>query len=239
MKLFLDEVDFQFIQDSFAVSLTTVVVMVLLEAMTWDEKWRQQWKEEKIRKLYFQAILSNAFHFFVIGPAAYGLASAFISWMGKCNPSYVSIPGSLLVQGFGYTLVHSWMHIPSNYWIHKYHHGYNEHSFVRPITANAVAVLEFILAYMLTNVVAVVVFRPGASDMYYIVMSVSMANLLIHTSPETIPMGFLPTFLCSNIKHSYHHEDNVRAYYSAPIFDFDQFTFAKKYFKYIQHGKWE
>mmetsp|Transcript_27505 Transcript_27505/g.41627 ORF Transcript_27505/g.41627 Transcript_27505/m.41627 type:complete len:235 (+) Transcript_27505:55-759(+) len=217
------EIDWQFLKESYAVSLTTAVAMIFLEVVTWDEKWHHQWKQDKIRKLYSQAILSNLFHFFVIGPAAYGFASAFISWMGHCNPSYVAIPGCLLLQGFGYTVIHSWMHIPSNYWIHKYHHTYNEHTFVRPITANAVTVVEFILAYLLTNVIAVLVFRPEVLDMYYIVMSVSMANLLIHTNPKIISMSFLPNFLCSNEKHVHHHKDNVCANYSAPIFNFDRF----------------
>jgi len=221
MRIFDQEINAQFIHESYAVSLTTVVIMIMLEILTWDEQWSQKWKKARIRNLYFEAVMSNVLHYFVIGPLGYGMASAFISWAGNCNSSYISIPGSILLQGLGYTVAHAWMHIPSNYWMHKYHHRYNEHTFVRPIVANSVSMAEFAVAYVLTNMVAAMVFCPSVSDMYYIIMTISISNLLIHTSPDVIPMRFLPSFLCSNEKHGHHHKKNIRSHYSAPVFDLD------------------
>jgi len=136
-------------------------------------------------------------------------------------PSYVAIPGVFITQGFGYALAHAWMHTPSNYWIHKYHHQYSEQSFVRPVSANTVTNTEFMIAYALPIVTGLVVFKPKINDVWWVTMTISTTNLLIHTPAEHLNMKWMPSWMITNDKHFFHHEKNVRVHYSAPIIDWD------------------
>jgi hypothetical protein len=221
MKLFETEITVAFVKECYFLSLTTLVLMVLLEAASWDKEWQQKLKIQSNRELYLKAATASVFHFVCISPVAYGLVLAYIKSTDEFSPSFMAIPGILLVQGLGYAVAHALMHVPSNYWIHKYHHVYNERTFVRPIVANAVTVTEFFLAYALPIVLGAALFRPSPNDMFRISSIISVANLLIHTPESVIPMNFYPSFLVTNTKHFHHHEKNVRQHYSAPVFDFD------------------
>lgn len=218
----LSSVDVSFLKQIYSISITTAVLVALLEIFLWDDDWKKKYaSDERVRILYGKAVLSNAKHYLFIGPMSYAIMTAHVSSIKDYMPSYVAIPGVLLVQSIGYALAHAWMHIPSNYCIHKYHHAFNEKTFVRPVVANSVTNLEFFVAYCFPIIVGTLLFRPSREHMYVVTMCISSTNLLIHTPTSVLSMDFLPDAFCSNKKHFHHHEKDVRSFYSAPIFDMD------------------
>ena len=215
--------DWAFIKDCFSISFWSMILLIVLEYLTWDKEWSKKIKDDKISALYKQAIKATSFHFAVIGPIAYGGSY----WVVLNNPKslfpwYISIIGVYIVQAAGYASAHAWMHKPANYWIHKMHHQYNEISFIRPISANTVTVTEFSIAYALPIVTGLLLFRPTINDMWWVTMTISATNFLIHTPPTILNMKWAPNWLITNDKHFHHHEKDVRMHYSAPIFDFDK-----------------
>lgn len=228
MKVLDQEIDLLFVQESFAVSVTTACLLLILEWSCWDAQWSQRWKSDKgARRLYLKALASNFLHYAVIAPLGLGVCRAYIIWADNFYPSYIAVPGVLVLQGIMFSAVHEWFHVPSNYWIHKYHHTFNAQTFVRPICANAVTVLEFAIAYLLPVLLGILIFRPSPDAMYRIVTCISAANLVIHTPASLIPMHLLslPDCMNSNKKHFHHHEVNVLKSTSGPIFDFGTILF--------------
>lgn len=212
----------EFIYSCFTLSLFTVCALVFFEWLCWDKKWTERLTKTPIlRKMYLQAVWTNIFHYFVIGPLSYAFAVIMCLELGDSNPDYISIPGVLLTQAVGYALAHSFMHIPSNYWMHKFHHSYNEKTFVRPIAANSTTVAEFFVAYAVPIVTGIIAFRPRVQVVFYIVASISFTNLCIHTPMDFLNMKWAPGWLVTNDKHFNHHEKDLRMHYSAPIFDLD------------------
>jgi hypothetical protein len=215
----------EFIFSCFKVSLTTAVLLVVLEFLLWDKAWKEKIKKKENWELYKQGIETNLVHYFIIGPLAYGFALTWVHRLGENGTQYPYIvaPASFLIQAVGYALAHSWMHKPSNYWIHKFHHRYNEKTFVRPISANSVTLVEFCVAYVAPILTALIVCKPNTTQMYYLTMAISFTNLMIHTPLDYLPMEkYLPDFFVTNAKHFHHHEKNVRKFYSAPIIDLDK-----------------
>lgn len=211
-----------FIFSCFTLSLFTTFALVLFEWLCWDKKWTEKLaKTPNIRKMYLQAIWTNLFHYIVIGPLSYAFAVIMALELGDSYPDYISVPGVLMTQAVGYALAHNFMHIPSNYWMHKFHHSYNEKTFVRPIAANSTTIAEFLVAYAVPIVTGIIVFRPRVEVVFYIVASISFTNLCIHTPMDSLSMKWAPNWMVTNDKHFSHHEKDLRMHYSAPIFDLD------------------
>ena len=67
-------------------------------------------------------------------------------------PRPSALPGVAMVfavlwgHSIGYYCGHRWMHTRRMYWAHRFHHRFNV--VVVPVTANAVSVAEYALAYM-------------------------------------------------------------------------------------------
>ena len=196
--------------------------MILLEYYTWNEKWVKTLKKPGNWELYLDAWKTNLIHYFIIGPLAYFLASVVVLEMGAPLSPWICAPGVFLTQSIGYALTHHWMHKPKNYArIHKYHHGFSELTFVRPVTANATTLEEFVLAYVVPITIGTFIWRPTMDVIFYIVATISVCNLFIHTDCDSIDMSWAPDFLVTNLKHFHHHEKNVKRHYSAPIVDLD------------------
>lgn len=215
------KIDWMFVREIFTVSIFTLIMMTALEFFSWDEKWKQKLKKKEIKALYIEAWQVNLFHYVVLSPIAYAGAIILHARLPELSP-WIGVPGLIFTQGVGYALAHAWMHDPVRYAkIHKYHHRFSELTFVRPVSANATTTAEFCVAYITPIVTGIVVFRPTYNAIWCLVCAVSAANLLIHTDPEALPMGFMPSWVVTNIKHFHHHEKDVRAHYSAPIIDLD------------------
>ena len=218
----LVETNKDFIFTCYQVSLSTIALLVVLEFFTWDKEWSKKVQDPEIWALYKEALWRNVEHTAVLGPMAYASASMFIDYYGSTPYWYISFPCMFLIQAVGYALCHAWMHKPHNYWIHRFHHRYSEKTFVRPIAANTVTHVEFTIAYMLPIVTAILICRPTKTGMYWFSMTISITNLMIHTSKDFLPMDkYWPSFLVTNTKHFYHHGKNVRRNYSASLIDLD------------------
>jgi sterol desaturase/sphingolipid hydroxylase (fatty acid hydroxylase superfamily) len=222
IKVLLKYSTFDHVFKCFHMSILTLTLMVLLEYYTWNAKWVETLKKKGNWELYLEAWKTNLVHYFIIGPLAYFSASIVVLEMGSPVSAYISGPGVFLTQSVGYALIHHWMHKPKNYArIHKYHHGFSELTFVRPVTANATTTEEFMLAYAIPIVSGIMLWRPTMDVVFYIVGTISVTNLIIHTDTDSIDMSWAPEFLVTNLKHFHHHEKNVKRHYSAPIFDLD------------------
>lgn len=214
--------NFDFIFSCFTLSIFTMCCLVVSEWLCWDKKWTDKLaRTPNLRKMYLQAAWTNIFHYIVIGPLSYAFAVIVCLELGESYSDYIAIPGVLLTQAVGYAMAHSFMHIPSNYWMHKFHHSYNEKTFVRPITANSTTIAEFLVAYAVPIVTGIIVFRPRVQVVFYIVAAISFTNLCIHTPADFLSMKWAPEWLVTNDKHFHHHEKDLRMHYSAPIFDLD------------------
>ena len=179
-------------------------------------------------KIHFQTgkalqIFISRVHTGLIVPLAKGLVTAWVNSRGNPRPWYISFVGMLAIQHVGYAFAHWFMHRPKIYWwTHKYHHRFNEKTFVRPISANAVTLAEFVIAYVFPIVAGIMICRPSARVADAIITIISFTNLLIHTPESVLPTKWVPDWFVTNKKHFYHHEKDVKKYYSAPIFDIDR-----------------
>lgn len=222
LTLFGQAVDSTRVLDAYSVTALTFIVLLITEFVSWDAAWKKKIAKKENWELYKSAIVSNAEHYFIVGPLAYFLVSCYVASTGDYYPRWVSIPGVFLTQAVGYASAHAWMHRTENYWIHKYHHTFSERTFVRPIAANSVTLMEFSVAYALPIVLGTMIFRPDTFVLRVVASTISLTNLLIHTPAHIFPEAdYLPSWAVTNIKHFHHHEKDVRRYYSAPIFDLD------------------
>ena len=105
---------------------------------------------------------------------------------------------------------------------HKFHHRFNDKTFVRPISANAVTWIEFVAAYAIPLMAGILIFRPAPLVADLVIISVSLANLFIHTPEKVLSMRWAPAFLVTNRKHLYHHQIDSAKFLSAPILDLDR-----------------
>ena len=213
---------YDFIFSCFKLSMFTFFSLIFFEWLCWDKKWTEKLsKTPNLLTMYQKAAWTNFLHYTVIGPISYAFAVIMCLELGESYPDYISVPGVLLTQAIGYALAHNFMHMPANYWMHKFHHTYNEKTFVRPIAANSTTVAEFLVAYAIPIVTGVIVFRPRVDVIFYIVAAISFTNLCIHTPAEILNMTWAPDWVVTNYKHFHHHEKDLRMHYSAPIFDLD------------------
>jgi len=172
-------------------------------------------------KLYAQGILCNFVNNAFLGPPLYELVSnrwmsAPFSSLGRVAMVFAVLWG----HSIGYYCGHRWMHTRRMYWAHRFHHRFNV--VVVPVTANAVSVAEYALAYMAPFVVGAALLRPDRLSLFIAVGFVSLNNLLIHTpkladaSAELVPWLFVST-----ADHLEHHK-RLTAHYAAPTFSIDR-----------------
>ena len=106
------------------------------------------------------------------------------------------------------------------YWAHRFHHRFNV--FVVPVTANAVSVAEYAIAYMLPFIVGAHLLHPDRVSMWLAVGVVSLNNLLIHTPMlADASAKLVPWLFVSTADHLEHHK-RLTAHYAAPTFSVDR-----------------
>mmetsp|Transcript_20184 Transcript_20184/g.30353 ORF Transcript_20184/g.30353 Transcript_20184/m.30353 type:complete len:173 (+) Transcript_20184:96-614(+) len=164
MIIFEQQVDSALIWESLSAIIGTVILIIGLEFLCWDHEWHEKlMKRKDIQKLYLSAIRQNLLAGFILGPPAYAIVTCFLALQNSYQPWFVSIPGVLFVQSGLYGIAHYWMHnshkrIYATF--HKYHHQFNETTFVRPITANAVTIAELLVPYQLPLVAGTLLCQP-------------------------------------------------------------------------------
>jgi sterol desaturase/sphingolipid hydroxylase (fatty acid hydroxylase superfamily) len=201
-------------------TLMTLALLAALELLSWDSVGSII-KKKGGMDLYLQGVAYNIINTGIFGPMLYELVSN--RWM---SPPFTA-PGRLAMvlaivvgHSIGYYCAHRAMHMRSLYWAHRFHHRFN--MFVVPVTANAVSIAEFAIAYMLPFIVGAQLLRPDRMSMFIAVGIVSLNNLLIHTplladaSAKLVPWLFVST-----ADHMDHHK-RLTTHYAAPTISVDR-----------------
>jgi sterol desaturase/sphingolipid hydroxylase (fatty acid hydroxylase superfamily) len=222
--LFGQELTYGFMLGAYTVSIGTAFFLVVLERLLWDDAWKEQFAQPHTSAMYWSGLRANLLNYLLLAPAAKGIATAWVMSQAAYLHPCIAFPGTLLCQAVGYALAHNWMHRPENYrWTgHRYHHQFHNKSFLRPISANAVTWVEFLIAYAIPLMAGIVLFRPSPVVTNAVILTVSFANLCIHTPETLLPMNWAPSFMVSNRKHFYHHNVDGTKFLSAPIADLDK-----------------
>ena len=173
--------------------------------------------------LYKEAIVANLVNHFVFGWTIYvSAATIFCRDTEEVTSSdrIIFVITILFVQSVLFYVVHRAFHSnPNWYRHHRFHHRFN--TFVVPMTANAVSVVEYIFAYMLPFTIAMPFVRPDTLSLRLSVGIVSVTNLMIHTPKlGEISEQFMPEFLVSTNDHLEHHR-KLNCKYAAPTINVD------------------
>merc|ERR1719235_3013580 len=162
-------------------------------------------------------VVNNGF----IGPMLYEVVSNHFMAEPLSTWGRVAMIGAVLLgHAIGYYSAHRWMHTRRMYWAHRFHHRFN--CIVVPVTANAVSLAEYALAYMLPFVVGAQLLRPDRMSMFLAVGVVSLNNLLIHT-PKLADASarLVPWLFVSTADHLEHHR-RLTKHYAAPTVSVDR-----------------
>jgi sterol desaturase/sphingolipid hydroxylase (fatty acid hydroxylase superfamily) len=126
----------------------------------------------------------------------------------------------LLGHSIGYYCAHRWMHTRRMYWAHRFHHKFN--TYVVPVTANAVSLAEYALAYMLPFVVGSAILKPDRLSLFVAVGIISLNNLLIHTPwLADLSAQLVPWWFVSTSDHLEHHK-RLTTNWAAPTISIDR-----------------
>merc|ERR1719305_2285002 len=198
----------------------TLMLTVLLELLSADAVVKICQKKSGT-KLYLQGVLCNFVNNAFLGPPLYELVSN--RWMSEpfTAPGRVAMVLAILVgHSIGYYCAHRWMHTRRMYWAHRFHHRFNV--YVVPVTANAVSLAEYAIAYMAPFVAGASLLQPDRLSMLLAVGWVSLTNLLIHTPwLMDASAALLPSLFVSTADHLEHHK-RLTAHYAAPTFSVDR-----------------
>jgi len=206
--------------DGWVMTWATLVLTVLLELLSIDAA-RKICQRKSGAKLYAQGVACNFVNNAILGPPLYELVSN--RWMAQPFTALgrVAMVLAILVgHSIGYYSAHRWMHTRSMYWAHRFHHRFNV--FVVPVTANAVSLAEYAIAYMLPFVAGAALLRPDRLSMFVAVGIVSLNNLLIHT-PKLADASaqLVPWLFVSTADHLEHHK-RLTSHYAAPTISIDR-----------------
>ncbi|CAD7923939.1 unnamed protein product [Amoebophrya sp. A120] len=191
--------------------------------------------------LYASAVFKNFFNHYLIAPAMFSVYVRYYVLPGHtCDvtkfpfdplspPDYswceydrwttfLQMLGVLLIQSIGYYLAHVLMHTRRFYWMHRFHHKFN--NTVTPMVANAVSWAEYAVAYMLPIFVATVLLKPNVPALFRAGFIISFFNLLIHTPFLHDLSERLPGFWVSTAGHMEHHRVLSR-HFAAPTLNVD------------------
>jgi sterol desaturase/sphingolipid hydroxylase (fatty acid hydroxylase superfamily) len=210
--------------DGVVMTLLTFALTAVLELMSFDAV-RAVCRKDAGARLYAQGVLMNIVNNGIMGPPLYELVSS--RWMS----APFSAPGRLgmvsailLAHAIGYYCAHRWMHTRRMYWAHRFHHRFN--TIVVPVTANAVSLAEYAIAYMAPFVVGGALLRPDRFSMFVAVGIISLNNLLIHTPKlHDLSERLVPWWGVSTSDHIEHHR-RLTTHYAAPTISIDKLLAA-------------
>jgi len=183
---------------------------------------RQVCRNKEGAKLYVQGILYNLVNNCVLGPLAYEWvnSTSMSPPLGSTWDRAWMVGAILLGHAIGYYCAHRWMHTRSMYWAHRFHHRFN--AFVVPVTANAVSLAEYTIAYMAPFVLGSAVLRPDRCSLFIAVGIISLNNLLIHTPfLADLSERYVPWLGVSTADHLEHHR-RLTTFYAAPTISVDR-----------------
>jgi sterol desaturase/sphingolipid hydroxylase (fatty acid hydroxylase superfamily) len=213
-------------------STATLAATIVLELISFDTVIALHKKQSDGPALYRQAMLVNFFNHFVLGIPVYitaillfGRRRDEVGETGSLFASLVRILGVIFVHDICYYKAHNTMHLsPGWYRFHKFHHQFRQ--YIPPSSANAVSVVEYLLAYVIPFALAAIMIRPTEVELRSSVYVVSFANLMIHTPALSFMSKYLEAvYLVSEHLHSKHHR-KLTTNYAAPILNIDRLVGA-------------
>lgn len=206
-------------------AITTLIGTAVLELISWDTVRLLHEKQADGRELYRQAVAVNFFNHFILGIPVYMAAILLFGRPSGGDESLlggiVRILGIIVIHDICYYEAHKMMHSgPGWYRFHKFHHRFNK--YIPPSSANAVSIVEYVLAYITPFAVAALLTHPTEVEMRTAVYIVSVANLLIHTPAYDPTSKYLEAvYLVSERNHTEHHRKLTKNY-AAPVFSVDR-----------------
>ncbi len=211
--------DYQLNLNGLEIGINTLIITIFLEIISFNHTLKLL-KNYNNRILYFKSIIMNIINNLIIGPFLYILCQSYIINTNECLTEITFVSMKLiLLQSIGYYSCHYLMHTKYLYFIHRFHHKYN--NIIIPISANSVSILEYLFAYMLPFVCGIYIFQPNELSLKLTIYLISIFNLLIHTpSLEKWSHRMYPKFLVSTSDHFIHHR-LLKTKYSAPILNWD------------------
>ena len=204
---------------SLAVFLTALFELTCLDQVT---KMRSTVQG---RALYASSLRANLLNNLVLGPITYYLSVRYVCRSPNetmtLQEQIVAACGMVLIEGISYYLIHKAFHeVKGLYWMHKYHHSFNE--IVLPSSANAVSVWEYTIAYMLPLAWGAALAGADEVAAFSGLAVIAVSNLLIHTPwLEQYEYPGSCWIFCSTSDHLSHHGKTL-GNYGAPVFHMDR-----------------
>jgi sterol desaturase/sphingolipid hydroxylase (fatty acid hydroxylase superfamily) len=218
----LQEPTLEAIKGGTMLSIATILLTVVLELASLPSV-RGVLKQPDGPSLYLQAIALNFRNHFVFGIPVYAIAGGPLLSHAQAaeNPVIFAMraAGLMGVHAILYYSIHKAFHAsPQLYVYHRFHHRFNTH--VTPVVANAVTMVEYLLAYIIPFAVGAVVVNPHETELRCVVAVVSLCNLLIHTPRlEALSENLSPVFVTTH-GHIDHHK-RLNTNYAAPTLNVD------------------
>ena len=211
--------------DGVVMTIWTVLLTILLELWSLDMV-KNICRTSSGKQLYIQGVIMNVVNNCILGPIAYQFVNKrFMSDpFSDVGHQLLMVGAILLGHAIGYYCSHRLMHTRHLYWAHKFHHRFNV--FVVPVTANAVSLAEYAIAYMAPFVAGSALLRPDRCSMFVAVGIISFNNLLIHT-PALCDLSakWVPWLGVSTADHLEHHK-RLTSFYAAPTISIDRLLMA-------------
>ena len=207
----------------FELALSTLALTILLESISLDTVRNLWTKQSGGRVLYWKGVAVNLFNHIVLGVPVYTIAVLFFCQALDHEPpklgiSLIRIASLILIHNLCYFYVHRAFHEHSYYRFHKFHHQY--HQWVPPSAANAVSIVEYLVAYVLPFALAALLLRPTPLELQRAIGVLSVNNLLVHTPClQHVSMWVEPYFV-STRSHLEHHQ-RLTVHYASPVWNVD------------------
>jgi len=206
--------------DAFVMTSATMMLTLVLELVSLDAV-RKVCRKKGGASLYAQGVAMNIVNNCILGPMAYEVVASRFTSPPLPTASRVAMVGAILAgHAIGYYCAHRWMHTRRMYWAHRFHHKFN--TYVVPVTANAVSLAEYTIAYMLPFIAGAALLRPDRWSLFVGVGIISFNNLLIHTpSIADLSARLVPWWGVSTADHLEHHK-RLTTHYAAPTVSIDR-----------------
>lgn len=210
----------------------TLVATVVLELLSFRTVYKL-WQIPENRALYRTAVLANLFLHAVLGIPVYVVAVQFFTVARDVVHSGRTM-GIVVVHGVLYYNIHQMFHAyPSLYKYHRFHHRFN--AIITPVSANAVSLVEYMVAYVFPFIPAAGLIRPSPKEVKYAVLLITIFNLIVHT--PWLTQVWWPPFLVSPANHFEHHA-RLTTNYAAPIINIDWLKKRLHVFLVGERGKY-
>jgi sterol desaturase/sphingolipid hydroxylase (fatty acid hydroxylase superfamily) len=172
------------------------------------------------KQLYQQAVTMNLFNTLVIAPFTFAIVvHNFCAKHLTLSQQMTGICGVVIIQNYLFFLVHWSFHaVKGLFWIHAFHHKFNE--ILLPSAAMAVGVAEFLLAYMAPIVIGASLMPVDRTSTIIVSLLTGVPNVLIHT-PWMVGKT-MPSWLFVTADDHFRHHRKLTTDYAAPLLSFDR-----------------